>query len=78
MIQIGASDDVAKVNDLLIRAKAQNRLALASAKPFTERIEKGEGALYRARFAGLDSSATAEAACKILKRQGFPCFATRD
>jgi D-alanyl-D-alanine carboxypeptidase len=78
MIQIGASDNVAKVNDLLIRAKAQNRLALASAKPFTEKVEKGDGAVYRARFAGLDSSTTAAAACKLLKRQGFPCFTTHD
>ena len=78
MIQIGASEDAAKANELLIRAKSQNRSLLASAKPFTEKIEKGNGAFYRARFAGLDSSSTAEAACKSLKRNGFSCFATRD
>jgi len=77
-IQIGASEDADKAYDLLIRAKAQNRLALASAKPITEKIEKGNGAFYRARFAGLDSSSTAEAACRTLKRTGFSCFATHD
>jgi D-alanyl-D-alanine carboxypeptidase len=77
-IQIGASEDADKAYDLLVRAKAQNRSTLASAKPFTEKIEKGNGAFYRARFAGLDSSSTAEAACKTLKRTGFSCFATHD
>jgi D-alanyl-D-alanine carboxypeptidase len=77
-IQIGATEDAGKANDLLIRAKAQNRSTLASAKPFTEKIEKGNGAFYRARFAGLDSSSTAEAACKTLKRTGFSCFATHE
>ncbi len=78
MIQIGASEDAAKAVDLLVRAKAENRSALASARPFTERIDNGNGAFYRARFAGLDSSTTAEIACKVLKRNGFPCFATHD
>ncbi len=78
MIQIGASEDAGKANELLIRAKTQNRSTLASARPFTEKIEKGNGAFYRARFAGLDSSSTAEAACKSLKRNGFSCFATHD
>jgi D-alanyl-D-alanine carboxypeptidase len=76
VIQIGATDNAGKANDLLIRAKAQNR-TLASAKPFTEKVEKGDGTFYRARFAGLDSS-SAESACKTLKRSGFSCFATHD
>ena len=33
--------------------------------------------LYRARFAGLDS-ASAEAACRSLKRTGFSCFTAHD
>ena len=77
MIQIGASDDASKANDLLSRAKAQNRSTLASAKPFTEKVANGDSTFYRARFAGLDSS-SAEAACKTLKRTGFSCFATHD
>ncbi len=77
IIQIGVSEDEAKANDLLIRARAKNRATLASAKPFTEKAKKGEDVFYRARFAGLDS-ATAETACRSLKKSGFPCFATRD
>jgi D-alanyl-D-alanine carboxypeptidase len=77
VIQIGASADADKATDLLNRAKAQNRSALASAKPITEKVGNGDSTFYRARFAGLDSS-SAEAACKNLKRSGFSCFATRD
>ena len=61
----------------MIRARAKNRATLASAKPFTEKVKKGEDVFYRARFAGLDS-ASAETACRSLKKSGFPCFAARD
>ncbi|MBV8663837.1 MAG: D-alanyl-D-alanine carboxypeptidase [Hyphomicrobiales bacterium] len=76
-IQIGATDDAGKANDLLTRAREKERAALADAKPLTEKVKRGEGVFYRARFAGLDS-ATAESACRSLKRSGFACFATRD
>jgi D-alanyl-D-alanine carboxypeptidase len=76
IVQIGATDAPAKANDLLIRARAQNR-SLASARAVTEKVKKGEGFLYRARFAGLDA-ASAEQACRSLKRTGFSCFATHD
>ncbi len=76
-IQIAATDDAAKAANMLSRAQAENRATLALAKPFTERVQKGEATLYRARFAVLDASA-AEAACRSLKRTGFSCFATRD
>jgi len=76
-IQIGATDDAAKANDLLTRARVKERTALATAKPVTEKVKHGEDVFYRARFAGLDS-ATAEATCRSLKRSGFACFATRD
>jgi D-alanyl-D-alanine carboxypeptidase len=33
--------------------------------------------LYRARFAGLEAG-SAEEACKVLKRSGFSCFATKN
>jgi D-alanyl-D-alanine carboxypeptidase len=78
IVQIGATDDAAKANDLLIRARAQNRASLASAKPVTEKVKKGEDIFYRARFAGLDSSAEAETACRSLKRSGFSCFTAHD
>ncbi len=78
MIQIGAPDDLAKANALLIRAQERNPSTLASAKPLTEKVRKGDATLYRARFAGLDDSASAEAACRALKRTGFACFTAHD
>ncbi|MGD0562746.1 MAG: serine hydrolase [Roseiarcus sp.] len=77
IIQIGATDDANKANDLLIRARAKDRAMLASATPLTEKVKKGEDVFYRARFAGLDS-ATAESACRSLKKSGFSCFAAHD
>lgn len=75
MIQIGATEDAEKAHELLARAKG--KASLASAKPFTEKVQKGGGTLWRARFAGLEED-SAEAACKSLKRSGFSCFATRN
>jgi D-alanyl-D-alanine carboxypeptidase len=77
MIQIGAPENLAKANALLARAQERNRSTLASAKPVTEKVRKGDATLYRARFAGLDS-ASAEAACRSLKRTGFSCFTAHD
>ena len=77
MIQIGATDDAGKANDLLARAKTQGRANLASARPFTEKVQKGKDTLWRARFAGLEENG-AEAACKALKRSGFSCFTTKN
>jgi D-alanyl-D-alanine carboxypeptidase len=77
MIQIGATDDAGKANELLARAKSNGHSALASARPFTEKVQKGSETLYRARFAGLQAD-SAEAACKTLKRSGMSCFATRN
>ena len=76
-IQIAATDDADKASTMLSRAQAENRATLALAKPFTERVQRGDATLYRARFAVLDANA-AEAACRSLKRTGFSCFATRD
>ena len=77
MIQIGATDDASKANDLLARARTQGKGALASAQGFTEKVQKGRETLYRARFAGLEED-QAEAACKSLKRSGFACFTTKN
>ena len=77
MIQIGATDDLGKANALLIRARAQNRSTLASAKPVTEKARKAQGIYYRVRFAVLDF-ASAESACRSLKRNGFSCFPAHD
>jgi D-alanyl-D-alanine carboxypeptidase len=77
IIQIGISEDDAKANDLLSRARDKNRAQLAAARPFTEKVVKGADVFYRARFAGLDSE-SAETACRSLKKSGFPCFAAHD
>ncbi len=76
MIQIGASDEMGKANELLAKARGKTP-ALSGATSFTEKVKTGSGTLYRARFAGLTDT-KAEAACKSLKRSGFSCFTTRN
>lgn len=75
MIQIGATDDADKAQELLSKARAKG--VPSSAKPFTEKVHKGKETLWRARFAGLEEK-SAESACKTLKRSGFSCFATKN
>jgi D-alanyl-D-alanine carboxypeptidase len=77
MIQIGATDDIVKANALLARAKVEGHGLLTTAEGFTEKVQKGDAILYRARFAGLDPS-RAEAACRSLKKSGFACFPTKN
>jgi D-alanyl-D-alanine carboxypeptidase len=77
VIQIGATDDAAKASALLARARERDPKAVAAAKPITQKVQKGEDTFYRARFAGLDP-ASAESACRSLKRNGFSCFAAPD
>jgi D-alanyl-D-alanine carboxypeptidase len=77
LIQIGAFDDEAEAKQHLTAAQTKVHLALATKDPFTERVQKGDKALYRARFAGFDKS-TAEAACRALKRSDFECMALKD
>jgi D-alanyl-D-alanine carboxypeptidase len=50
---------------------------LSTADAFTERVMKGDKALYRARFAGLDKE-QAEAACQYLKRNEIVCMALKN
>jgi D-alanyl-D-alanine carboxypeptidase len=77
MIQIGATDDAAKADALLARAKARRLSVLDDAKPFTQKVKKGDATLYRARFAGLAED-DAQLACRSLKRSGFACFAMKN
>jgi D-alanyl-D-alanine carboxypeptidase len=77
MIQIGAFDDEDQAKQHLSAAQLKAHAALASKDPFTEKVQKGDKALYRARFAGFDK-ATAEAACRTLKRSDFACMALKD
>ena len=77
LIQIGAFDDEAEAKQHLTEAQSKVHVALAAKDPFTERVQKGDKALYRARFAGFDKS-SAEAACQALKRSDFECMALKD
>ena len=77
LIQIGAFDDEDQAKQHLSAAQIKVSTALKAADPFTERIQKGDKAFFRARFAGFDRS-TAEAACKQLKRSDFECMALKD
>lgn len=73
MIQVGAFDDIAQAKKRLAEAQSEASKQLGKADPFTERVDKGDKSLYRARFAGLDRH-EAEAACKNLKRSDIPCL----
>ncbi len=77
LIQIGAFDDENDAKEHLTAAQLKASGALVAKDPFTERIQKGDKALYRARFAGFDES-TAKAACLALKRSDFQCMALKD
>ena len=77
LIQIGAFDGEAEARQHLSEAQLNASTALAAADPFTERVQRGDKVLYRARFAGFDKEA-AEMACKQLKRGHFECMALKN
>ncbi len=77
IIQLAATDNQGKAQDVLDSAKAKLRNQLASAEPFTEKVIKGDTTLYRARFGGFDGDGEAQAACKAAKRAGFNCIAQK-
>jgi D-alanyl-D-alanine carboxypeptidase len=73
LIQIGALPDENEARQRLETAQNKAKGLLGKADPFTERTEKGDKVLFRARFAGLEKD-QAEAACKHLKRSAIPCM----
>jgi D-alanyl-D-alanine carboxypeptidase len=77
MIQLGATDDEGKAKTMLSNAKSRSGRVLAKASPFTEKVTRDGSTLYRARFSGFAEADDAQEACKVLKRNGFACFATR-
>jgi D-alanyl-D-alanine carboxypeptidase len=77
VIQLGAADDETKARAILDKAKAKNRTILADASAFTEKVQKGDTTLFRARFSGFDDNKDANAACGALKKSGFNCFVQR-
>jgi D-alanyl-D-alanine carboxypeptidase len=77
LIQIGAYPGEDEAKQHLSAARSKLRDKLSAADPFTERVLKGDKALYRARFAGFDK-ATADATCKQLKRNDFDCITVKN
>ncbi|HEY1748795.1 MAG TPA: D-alanyl-D-alanine carboxypeptidase [Xanthobacteraceae bacterium] len=77
LIQVGAYEAESEARQHLNAAQLKIPGILASADPFTERVQKGEKTYYRARFVGLDKPA-AEAACKLLKRSEIECMAVKN
>ena len=77
VIQIGATPDRDQAQKLLSKAQNQGGKALSSAKPFTVAVSSGSEQLFRARFGGFDNQDRAAAACKVLKRKGFACWASQ-
>jgi D-alanyl-D-alanine carboxypeptidase len=77
MIQVGAfqAEQEAKQRLSAIQTKASK--IVDGTDPFTESVEKGGSTLYRARFAGFNKD-KAEAACKVLKRDGVECVTIRN
>jgi D-alanyl-D-alanine carboxypeptidase len=77
IIQIGAYEGEDEARQHLSEAKLKIPSLLAGADSFTERVQKGDRALYRARFAGFDRT-MAEAACRQLKRSDMACITVRN
>jgi D-alanyl-D-alanine carboxypeptidase len=77
LIQIGAFEGEDEAKQHLSAAQIKVHDMLSAADPFTERVQKGDKSLYRARFAGFDKAA-AESACKQLKRNDFECMTVKN
>jgi D-alanyl-D-alanine carboxypeptidase len=77
LIQIGAFDREDEARQHLSTARLKVRDALAAAHQLTERVQKGDKVLYRARFTELDKE-TAETACQRLRRSDMDCVALKN
>ena len=77
LIQIGAFPEETEAKGRLAAARSKASDVLGRADPFTEKVEKGDKTLYRARFAGFDRDA-AEHACKALRRGEIPCMVLKN
>ncbi len=77
MIQVGAFDDEKDAKERLAIAQNKAESQLGKADPFTERIEKGDKPMFRARFAGLEKP-QAMTACRQLKRNEIPCIVVKN
>ncbi len=70
-VQIGAYPSMQEAERQLAAVKSRSA-RLAQAKALTQPVQQGDKTLYRARYAGLESS-TATQACDDLKKQGLAC-----
>jgi len=77
MIQVGAFAAEQEAKQRLSSLQSKASKVLDGTDPFTESVEKGGSTYYRARFAGFDKD-KAEAACKLLKRDGVECVTIRN
>ena len=77
LIQIGAFDHEDEAKQHLGMAQLKMRKELATAHPLTERVQKGDTVLYRARFTGFDKE-TADAVCQQLRRSDMDCIALKN
>lgn len=77
MIQVGAFPDEGEAKQRLTAAQSKAKDQLGRAEPFTERAEKNNKPLFRARFAGMEKD-QAENACKHLKRSDIPCMVMKN
>jgi D-alanyl-D-alanine carboxypeptidase len=77
MIQVGAFTAEQEAKQRLSAVQNKASKVLDGTDPFTESVEKGGSTYYRARFAGFDKD-KAEAACKLLKRDGVECVTIRN
>jgi D-alanyl-D-alanine carboxypeptidase len=77
VIQLGATDDEDKAKAMLDSARGRFGNVLGKASPFTEKVTVDGTTLYRARFSGFSESNDAANACKLLKKGGMNCFASR-
>ncbi len=76
IVQIGAYSSQNEARDRLSEVSRSAAGLLDGYQPRTERAERGNKSIYRARFAGFDST-SASSTCKALRRRGIDCFATR-
>src|SRR5262249_50993510 len=77
LIQIGAFDHEDEAKQHLSMAQLKMGKDLATAHPLTERVQKGDNVLYRARFTGLNKE-SADAVCQQLRRSNMDCIALKN
>jgi D-alanyl-D-alanine carboxypeptidase len=76
-VQIAATNSEQDAQRMLTQARESVGRPLAGARLVTERVQRGNATLFRARFAGFADRGAAEAACAALKRGEYDCMAIR-